>query len=394
MFRKFILKTRKYNACDYLVVVLTTMLVIFGIVMVFSASYYSSLSSASGSPFSYLKKQLVFALVGFVLMYVMSYTDYHLMRRWSLWIILISYLLLVAVLTPLGTSVNGAQRWIILGPVSLMPGEIAKFGVICFVASYFASDIRRIKSFFRGVLPMVLLGGTIGVLIIRQPNLSTAITVVGIIFGMMFIAGLEKKWIAGAFALGVAGLIVVARSQTFWAKRIMSFTNPFRDPKGTGFQAVQSLLALGTGGFTGLGLGKSVQKNLYLPEPQNDFILAIIGEELGFLGIFILLIVFILLVYRGMQICMNAPDRFGMMMAGGITIMIGLQVVLNVAVVTSSMPVTGIALPFISYGGNSLWILMGSVGVLLNISRQSERPAPVITTRETRKVRLRRRKSA
>ena len=172
----------KYDACDYLVVILTTMLVIFGIVMVFSASYYSSLSSVSGSPFSYLKKQLVFAVIGFVLMYVMSYTDYHLMRKWSLWIILISYMLLVAVLTPIGTSVNGAQRWIILGPVSLMPGEIAKFGVICFVASYFAFDIRRIKSFFRGVLPMVLLAGSIGALIVKQPNLSTAITVVGIIF--------------------------------------------------------------------------------------------------------------------------------------------------------------------------------------------------------------------
>ena len=317
MFRRFFLKTEKYDACDYLVVILTTMLVIFGIVMVFSASYYSSLSSVSGSPFSYLKKQLVFAVIGFVLMYVMSYTDYHLMRKWSLWIILISYMLLVAVLTPIGTSVNGAQRWIILGPVSLMPGEIAKFGVICFVASYFAFDIRRIKSFFRGVLPMVLLAGSIGALIVKQPNLSTAITVVGIIFCMMFIAGLEKKWIACAMGLGVAGLIIVAQTKTFWARRILSFTDPFKDPKGAGFQAVQSLLALGTGGFTGLGLGKSVQKNLYLPEPQNDFILAIIGEELGFLGILILLIVFILLIWRGMQICMNAPDRFGMMMAGG-----------------------------------------------------------------------------
>ena len=156
-----------------------------------------------------------------------------------------------------------------------------------------------------------------------------------------------------------------------WKKRIVAFTDPFADALGDGFQVVQSLLALGSGGLFGLGLGKSIQKNLYLPEPQNDFIIAIIGEELGLIGLLILLAVYAVLIWRCFHVCLNAPDRFGMLLAGGITIMIGLQVVLNIAVVTSSMPATGIALPFISYGGNALWIFMGCSGILLNISRQS-----------------------
>ena len=192
----------------------------------------------------------------------------------------------------------------------------------------------------------------------------------------MFLAGLQWKYIIGAGiagSAGIAGLVLVGDKigAAHWKDRVTSFMDPFADALGDGFQVVQSLLALGSGGLFGLGLGKSIQKNLYLPEPQNDFIIAIIGEELGFVGLSLLMLVYAVLIWRCFHICLNAPDRFGMLLAGGITIMLGLQVVLNLAVVTSSMPPTGIALPFISYGGNALWILMGSMGIILNISRRS-----------------------
>ena len=254
-----------------------------------------------------------------------------------------------------------------------MPGEIAKFAMICFVSAYFAADIRKIKSLFKGIVPMVLLTGLFAGLIVVQPNLSTALTLCGIVAAMMFIAGMQWRYVWLLIAGLIGGLVLILNSDNYQAVRMRSFIDPFKDAQGDGWQVVQSLLALGTGGLRGLGLGKSVQKNLYLPEPQNDFILAIIGEELGFIGIMILLAVFIILVWRGLMIAMKAPDKFGMLFASGAMMMIGIQVVLNVAVVTSSMPPTGIALPFISYGGNSLWIIMGSIGVVLNISRQSQK---------------------
>ena len=361
------LKKKNAKPCDFLMLVLTVILVIFGIGMVFSASYYKALNSPSGSPFTYLEKQGVFAMIGAVIMYVCSYLDYHLWQRYSLVILAIAVALLVLVLL-IGTNVNGAKRWIYIGPISIMPGEIAKFAMICFMSAYFSGSPDRAK--LKGlIIPVILTLGVAG-LIILQPNLSTAITVCGIVFGMAFIAGLHWGYIVGLLGAGAAAFVVLANSGTYWAARITSFQNPFKDSSGDGWQAVQSLLALGTGGLSGLGIGKSIQKNLYLPEPQNDFILAIIGEELGLIGILVLLLVFALLIWRCLRTAIKAPDRFGMLMASGVGVMIGLQVILNVAVVTSSMPPTGVALPFISYGGNSLWIFMGSVGILLNISRQ------------------------
>jgi cell division protein FtsW len=381
---------KKIKPSDFTVVILVVALVIFGVVMVFSASYYNSLND-TGSPYGYLKKQLFFAVTGFVIMYIMSIVDYHIFKKLAVPLVIISIILLLLLFTGLGLNVNGATRWIRLGPLSIMPGEIAKVAVIAYVAFYLSPDPKRVLSIKEGILPMLLLAGVFGILIIKQPNLSTAITVVGIIFGMMFLAGLEWKWIIGAIVIGGGGLLALSRTGTYWGKRLTSFVNPFQDPQGDGFQAVQSLLALGTGGLFGLGLGKSVQKNLYLPEPQNDFILAIIGEELGLVGVLILLTVFAVLIWRCFIVTMNAPDRFGMLLAGGITLMIGIQVILNVAVVTSSMPPTGIALPFVSYGGNALWIMMGATGVLLNVSRKSVSAAkPAQAERPARKHDLRR----
>lgn len=364
----------KLRQSDFMVVALVTILVIFGVVMVFSASYYKGINEHS-SPYYFLIRQGVFAIAGFVIMAFCSILDYHLYRRLSILILAVSLVLLILVFTPLGASEGGATRAIYIG-FTIMPGEISKLAVIIFTAAYLASDPKLILSFRKGVLPLLLVMGVFAGLIIKQPNLSTAITVCGIIAGIMFLAGLQWKYIIGAGiagSAGIAGLVLVGDKigAAHWKDRVTSFMDPFADALGDGFQVVQSLLALGSGGLFGLGLGKSIQKNLYLPEPQNDFIIAIIGEELGFVGLSLLMLVYAVLIWRCFHICLNAPDRFGMLLAGGITIMLGLQVVLNLAVVTSSMPPTGIALPFISYGGNALWILMGSMGIILNISRRS-----------------------
>ena len=360
---------KRLRQCDFTVLLLVVILVIFGVVMVFSASYYNSINY-SGTPYTYLKKQLFFALTGAALMYATSVVDYHLYRRFDWILLILSLVLLVLLFTPLGVTTNGATRWLRVGPLSIMPGEIAKVAAILFTASFFADEPNRVLSLKRGVLPMAGLMALLGILIIKQPNLSTALTVVGIIAGMMFLSGLQWRYLIGAFGLGAGGLLILSQTGTYWGKRLTSFTDPFKDAQGDGFQAVQSLLALGTGGLFGLGLGKSVQKNLYLPEPQNDFILAIIGEELGFIGIAALMIAFALLVWRIFMVAVESRDNLGMLIAGGTAIMIGVQVIFNVAVVTSSMPPTGVALPFISYGGNAIWIMMGLMGMALNVSRQ------------------------
>ena len=190
---------------------------------------------------------------------------------------------------------------------------------------------------------------------------------------MMFVAGLKLRYCFGLVGLGAVGIagILIANPDSHWADRITSFLDPFANPLGDGYQVVQSLMALGSGGLFGVGLGKSIQKNLYLPEPQNDFILAIIGEELGYIGLLILMLVYVVLIWRGIHVAVNAPDQFGMLLASGIISMIAIQVVLNIAVVTSSMPPTGVTLPFVSYGGNALMLFMGSMGILLNISRHT-----------------------
>ena len=308
---------------------------------------------------------------GLVAMAFGALFDYRKYKKWALPILIVSVILLVLVLTPLGQTTNGATRWIKVGPVTLMPGEIAKIAAIIFVAWFLSEDASRIKSLKRGILPLLGIIAVYGALIVKQPNLSTAITVCGIIIAMMLVAGLKWRYVATAGGIGVVGIlsIVIFMKDTYWYNRLTSFTDPFQDALGDGYQAVQSLLALGSGGLFGVGLGKSVQKNLYLPEPQNDFILAIIGEELGYIGVLLLIALYCLFIWRGIHIALNAPDQFGLLLASGIVLMVAIQVILNIAVVTSSMPPTGINLPFISYGGNALLIFMFSAGVLLNISR-------------------------
>ena len=364
---------KKARTGDLSLVLLTVILVMFGTVMIFSASYYKSISDV-GDPYVYLKRQGMWAITGFIGMWVLSKIDYHIWGRLFKVIPIVCIGLLGLLFTPLGIEAGGAIRWIRFGPITIMPGEIAKLGLIIFVAGYFDKYPRRAFDFWKGVVPVVLLTGIYAGMIMLQPNMSTAFTIVFIAGGMLLVSG--AKWSHLGILAGGAGVAGVAFIFTdpdgYRFARFTSFLDPFADTLGSGWQVVQSLLAMGTGGLTGLGLGNSIQKNLYLPEPQNDFILAIIGEELGFFGILGLIIVYMILIWRGCHVAMNAADYMGMMMASGITIMIGIQVVINIAVVTSSFPPTGVILPLVSYGGNALLIFMGAMGILVNISKSAK----------------------
>ena len=363
---KGLLKLGKLNNvkhCDPVLVVLITILTMFGVVMVFSASYYSAINT-SGTPYAFLWKQGFFAVSGFGIMMFTSLVDYHKYRRFAVLIAVIEVIMLFMILT-----VNNARRWVKIG-ITIMPGELAKPTIIILASAYFSASKKRAKS-ITGLAPIVAYTVFVCGMIVLQPNLSTSITVFLISSGIAFISGMHWGYIGLlAGGLSLVSIYLVFFNSGYQHDRIVSFLNPFKYSLEGGFQVVQSLLALATGGLRGRGLGNSVQKNLYLPEPQNDFILAIIGEELGFVGVAVLLMIFVIVVWRIFCIALNAKDSFGTLLASGVAIMIGAQVVLNVAVVTSSMPPTGVALPFISYGGNALWIFMFLIGIVLNISRQ------------------------
>ncbi|MDX9888044.1 MAG: putative lipid II flippase FtsW [Anaerovoracaceae bacterium] len=362
---------KRMKSGDFLIVLITMAFVIFGVTMVFSASYYTAISDY-GDPYYFLKREIIFAGIGTVLMLVTATIDYHIYQKIYWGILAASLVLLMLVFTPLGVTRNNATRWIGVGDLTLMPGEIAKLAVIIFVAIYLSSDPSHIRSLKYGVLPLFGVGGIFFGLIYMQPNLSTAITIFLIIVAMLFVAG-AKLWHLG-IVLGTGALlgffaVFVDPDGGYRLSRVTSFLDPFADPLNTGYQVVQSLYALGSGGLFGVGIGKSIQKNLYLPEAHNDFILSIIGEELGFISIIILFLGYIFLLWRGIHIAINAKDLCGTLIASGVTLMLGIQIVLNVATVTSSMPPTGITLPFISYGGNAIWMFMIAMGLLINISR-------------------------
>lgn len=356
---------------DLIMVLIVLGLCLFGIIMVFSASYYDSISE-TGSPYAYLIRQSMWFAMGLVTMILFSRMDYHLWGKIWLFAYVVGLILLIAVLIPgIGVNINGATRWINVGPITIMPGEIAKICLIFYVSGLYARSPELPKQFV-GMMAIIMITGIYAALILKQPNMSTAFTIIFICGGMLLVGGAKIYQLGLLAGVGAGAGVMLILTSEYRRARLLSFLDPFEDPLGRGYQVVQSLLALGTGGFKGLGLGNSVQKYLYLPESQNDFILAIIGEELGFAGIVVLLIVYLVLIWRGCRAAMRAKDLYGMMLASGITIMIGVQVAINVAVVTSSMPPTGVILPFVSYGGNALLLLMGLIGILWNITRQSE----------------------
>ncbi len=366
----------KWIETDFLVLLMTFGLVIFGTIMVFSASYYNSISE-DGTPYSYLVRQLFWVAVGTAALLVLSRLDYRFYKALAWPGLLGSLVLLLLLFTPLGITRNHATRWLGVEqlPLTLMPAEIAKLALIIFIAWYFSAKPERSLRPGTGMLPILLIAGVFGGLVMLQPNMSTTMIIFGIAMSMMVFAGVRWRdfLITMLLGAGAAVILIAADPDGYRLRRVTSFLDPFADPLGAGYQVMQSLFAMGSGGVFGVGLGKSIQKNLHLPEAQNDFILAIIGEELGFVGILLLLLCYLVLIWKGFEIALRARDFFGMLLACGITSMLAIQVILNVLVTTSSMPPTGVILPFVSYGGNALLLFMSAMGILLNISRVSDR---------------------
>ena len=363
---------RQVKSYDTVVLITVLALSLFGVAMVFSASYYTTVNSSDPEPLYYLIRQLFWVGTGIALMFLFSVFDYHRYYKFADALMIISIGLLVLVLI-IGIEVNGARRWLGYGFARITPSEISKLLMIIYTSVMVSRDPDCIRT-PRG---LAILFGVMAVhfgLIVKQPNLSTAIVVCAIMFAIMFVAGLAYRWLIALIGAGGLGLFLILTfmKDTHWYARLTNWINPFADAQGEGYQVSQSIIALGNGGLIGRGFGKSIAKNLYLPEPQNDFILAVIGEELGYVGFLVLMIIYIFLLYRLIVIALRASDRLGFYLATGVAVMLGLQVIINVAVVTASMPATGITLPFISYGGSSMWSFMAAIGVALNVSRKSK----------------------
>ena len=359
------------NPVDFTLVITILILLSIGLVMVLSASSPSALSE-SGNSYKYFSKQLIFAIAGLVCMYIISKIDYRFYQKFYKHAWWVSLILLVLVML-IGKEVNEAKRWIyITESLSFQPSEMVKFFMIVFYAGILTKNSKELGSFTKGFLKHVILLIPIIGLLLLQPHFSASIVIIGICCIMMIMAGC-KFWhfLAAGGTVGVPGLIALVIFEPYRLVRVTTFLDPWQDPKGAGWQVIQSLYAIGSGGLFGAGLGQSKQKYLYIPEPHNDFIFSILSEELGFIGCVFVIVLFAILIWRGILIAIKAPDMFGSLVAVGITALIAIQVIINIAVVTSSMPATGMPLPFFSYGGTALFILLCEMGVLLNISRAS-----------------------
>lgn len=360
---------KKSNSMDFTLLITVLILLAIGVAMVFSASSISSQVKLDDK-YHYLKSQGSYALLGIAVMIFLSKLNYKLLGKFAPALVLISMLMLILVFVPgIGFQANGAWRWIRIGPIPMQPSELAKFALILFMAKSISNKKEKIRTFVQGVLPYVVLMGIYCILIILEPNKSMAIIFVLITFTILFSAGAKLWHLAIWGAPLIPGAAFILLKDKYSLLRITSYMDPWADPLKSGYQAIQSLLALGSGGLFGLGLGNSRQKFFYIPEPQNDFIFAIIGEELGFIGTSAILLLFLLLIWRGIRIAIHAPDSFGCLLATGIVAMVGIQVILNIAVATVSIPTTGVSLPFISSGGTSLLFVMANMGILLNISK-------------------------
>lgn len=363
---------RERSAPDFILFVIVLLLLTVGIVMVYSSSYvFAQVTFNDGAHF--LKNQLVWALLGIAGMVVVMKIDYKIYLRWANPLFGLALLLLVLLLVPgVGITIKDATRWIGIAGQRFQPSEIAKLALVIFLAKYFSDRQNQVKQFFRGLaIPLLVIGVVCG-LILMQPDLGTAATIAGTAFLMLLAAGARISHLSflGLLGGGLAVLAIIV--EPYRMKRIMAFRDPWSDPLGKGFQTIQALLAVGSGRVFGAGLGQGRQKFLYLPEQHTDFIFAVLAEELGFIGTTFVLLLFLTFMWRGLKIAIKAPDTFGALLAAGITIMVILQAVINIGVVTGSLPVTGITLPFISYGGSSLTLNLLGIGILLNISRYVE----------------------
>ena len=358
---------KKMEEYDLTILLMAIALTCFGVVMVYSASSVMA-AKRFHDGFFFLKRQGLFAIIGFAIMLLVMRVDYHVWKQLAVPALLLCLVLLGIVLIPgIGGKVGGSSRWIRLPGFNLQPSEMAKLALIMYMAYSLDKKQDKVKSLTSGFIPyMIVLMFLIGFLIL-QPDLGGALTLAAVAMTMLFAAGTRLTYILSMFLLALP-LLAYKLSRGYHKSRIDAFLDPWSDPEGKGFQIIQSWLALGTGGVFGQGLGEGKQKLFYLPEAHTDFILSVVGEELGFLGVVVIIGMFFLLVQRAMRISVAAPDTFGRFLAFGIAVLFGIEATVNMGVVTGMLPTKGLALPFISYGGSSLLISLFAVGILLNIS--------------------------
>lgn len=382
------LKKSKCRNDIIIISLLVGVLVIFGCIMVYSASFYSA-NYHYGNKYFFLFKQLLGVVLGVFAMIALTFIDYHLLNKCKWFIIGGTFLLLALVFVPgLGMESYGAKRWVSLLGFSIQPSEIAKFALVIFTAGYMSDHHDKVKT-FKGLLPVLIVGGLMCILIMLEPSMSVTMCIAFVTLFMLIIGGMSKKHTL-MFSIPAGAMVpLLIVLEPYRLKRLLAFIDPWASPQGEGFQLIQSLYSLGDGGWFGVGLFNSRQKYLFLPFAESDFILSIIGEEIGFVGTTLLMAVFFLLVYRLIKIALSAKDRFGAMLVSGVAFIIAVQTLLNIAVVTGSIPPTGLPLPFISSGGTSVMVFMAGIGICLNVLRQSKgEDVSVISHQKLKRLKL------
>ncbi|SYX83692.1 putative lipid II flippase FtsW [Paenibacillus alvei] len=356
---------------DFLLLLSVVLLACFGMAMIFSAS--SALSSLKHEdPWYYTSRQVKFACIGLLGMFVMMNIPIQVWKKTAPYLLLLSVVLLIVVMAA-GSSMNGARRWIVVGGFQFQPVEFTKLALIMYISSLISNKGERIRSFKKGLLPILIVVSFISLLIMKQPDFGAVIMLLFICLTVMIVGGVHMRQLAVLFLAALPVIIYLAFSQSYRLQRIASFMNPYDDQQGSGYQLIQSIYALAHGGVTGTGFGHGIQKLFYLPEAHTDFIFAVIGEEFGFLGSCLVVFVFFVLVVRGFMAALNSDDPFAIMLGTGIVSMIFIQFMLNLGAVTGLLPITGVPLPFVSYGGSSLILCMASTGIILSISRDNYR---------------------
>ena len=362
----------KEGRMDYPFLILVILLLTVGLVALFSSSFANAYHYY-GNSFHFTSRQLIFAVIGLGTMLFVSTINHEIYNRilWPLYTATILLLMWVLTFPP----ISGARRWIIIGSFTFQPSEIAKFTVVILFAHLIVLNYKRMNTFRYGIMPPILMLAPIVGLVIIEPHLSGTILILSIAAVMLFVGGVEIKWFVLLGIVGGIGLWLVLGTDIipYAMTRIEIWRDPASDPRGNGYQTLQSLYAIGSGGFMGEGIGASSQKYLYLPELQNDYIFAIVCEELGFIGVIVIVSLFAMLVWRGIHIGTRCPDKFGSLVAIGLSVQVGVQAILNMMVVTNMIPSTGISLPFFSYGGTSLIMLLAQMGIVLSISRHTNK---------------------
>jgi cell division protein FtsW len=365
-------RATKRVAMDHSLLIITIVLALVGLVMVFSASAVVA-GNRFHDPGYFLKRQLAWLAFGFLLLHLASHIDYVWWKRLSIPLLGLTVVLLVMVLMPsFGVSAKGARRWLRLGPISVQPAEIAKLVAVMYLAAYLAKKEDRLTGFISGLAPALLVIGVLGGLVLLEPDLGTVVVMGSVAIGLFFLGGARLSHLFSLGLCAVPAVLVLVLGSSYRRQRLMTFLTPWKDASDAGFQITQSFLAFGSGGLFGVGLGEGKQKLFFLPEAHTDFVLALVGEELGLVGTGVIILLFALFAIRGFQVAARARMPFGRYLGMGITLLIGVQALINACVVTGLLPTKGLTLPFVSYGGSSLVTCMFGVGILLNISRDRQ----------------------